>query len=74
MDASDDAKPRDQSDGGSNGSVGSGSSFEELDMDQEEQEGAERAAGGKKDEEEEEEEHRGEDGAAEAAEQTPAED
>uniref|UniRef100_H3DAV6 Testis expressed 264, ER-phagy receptor a n=1 Tax=Tetraodon nigroviridis TaxID=99883 RepID=H3DAV6_TETNG len=33
MDTSDDAKPRDQSDGGSNGSVGSGSSFEELDMD-----------------------------------------
>ncbi|CAG06803.1 unnamed protein product [Tetraodon nigroviridis] len=74
MDTSDDAKPRDQSDGGSNGSVGSGSSFEELDMDQEEQEGADRAAGGKKDEEEEEEEHRGEDGAAEAAEQMPAED
>ncbi|XP_056884969.1 testis-expressed protein 264 homolog [Takifugu flavidus] len=70
MDASDDAKPGDQSDRGSNGSVGSGSSFEELDMDQEEQEVTER-----EDEEEAtegEEERRGEDGAAETAEQDPS--
>uniref|UniRef100_A0A3Q3XI98 Uncharacterized protein n=1 Tax=Mola mola TaxID=94237 RepID=A0A3Q3XI98_MOLML len=35
MDANEDIKPRDQSDRGSNESMGSGSSFEELDMDQE---------------------------------------
>ncbi|XP_067361034.1 testis-expressed protein 264 isoform X2 [Channa argus] len=37
MDANEDIKHRDQSDRGSNESMGSGSSFEELDMDQEEQ-------------------------------------
>uniref|UniRef100_A0A3Q0SW14 Testis expressed 264, ER-phagy receptor a n=1 Tax=Amphilophus citrinellus TaxID=61819 RepID=A0A3Q0SW14_AMPCI len=36
LDASEDLKHRDNSDRGSNDSVGSGSSFEELDMDQEE--------------------------------------
>lgn len=38
MDSNDDVKHRDHSDRGSNDSVGSGSSFEELDMDQEGQE------------------------------------
>lgn len=38
MDANEDIKHRDHSDRGSNESMGSGSSFEELDMDQEEQE------------------------------------
>ncbi|XP_013864503.1 testis-expressed sequence 264 protein [Austrofundulus limnaeus] len=37
VDTNDDIKDRDHSDRGSNDSVGSGSSFEELDMDQEEQ-------------------------------------
>lgn len=61
MDANEDIKPRDQSDRGSNESMGSGSSFEELDMDQEE--GDEREDG-----EEDEEVPQGEDGAAEALE------
>lgn len=61
MDANEDIKPRDQSDRGSNESMGSGSSFEELDMDQEE--GEEREDG-----EEDEEVPQGEDGAAEAVE------
>lgn len=38
LDANEDIKHRDHSDRGSNESMGSGSSFEELDMDQEEQE------------------------------------
>lgn len=61
IDANEDIKPRDQSDRGSNESMGSGSSFEELDMDQEE--GEEREDG-----EEDEEVPQGEDGAAEAVE------
>ncbi len=67
LDANEDIKPRDQSDRGSNESMGSGSSFEELDMDQEEQEeGGEREE--KEDGEEQEEVPLGEDGAAQAAE------
>ncbi|XP_075966503.1 testis-expressed protein 264 isoform X2 [Anarhichas minor] len=41
MDANEDIKHRDNSERGSNESMGSGSSFEELDMDQEEQEAGE---------------------------------
>ena len=67
MDANEDIKPRDQSDRGSNESMGSGSSFEELDMDQEEQEEGEDKED-REAEEEEEEIPRGEDGATEAAE------
>lgn len=63
MDANEDIKLRDQSDRGSNESMGSGSSFEELDMDQEEQEkGEKRGDGG------EEELPQGEDGATEGVE------
>lgn len=52
MDANEDAKHRDHSDRGSSESIGSGSSFEELDMDQEEQEeGEERAEKEDRDEE-----------------------
>lgn len=73
MDANEDIKPRDQSDRGSNESMGSGSSFEELDMDQEEQEeqaeGEEREE--KEDGEEKEEVPQGEDGATEADELVP---
>lgn len=56
MDANEDIKPMDQSDRGSNESMGSGSSFEELDMDQE---GEEKEYG-------EEEVPPGEDGATDA--------
>lgn len=67
MDANEDIKQRDHSDRGSNESMGSGSSFEELDMDQEEQaEGGEREE--KEDGGEEEEVPEGEDGAREAVE------
>lgn len=58
MDANEDIKPRDQSDRGSNESMGSGSSFEELDMDQE---GEEKEYG-------EDEVPPGEDGATDAVE------
>uniref|UniRef100_UPI0037E8043D testis-expressed protein 264 homolog n=1 Tax=Semicossyphus pulcher TaxID=241346 RepID=UPI0037E8043D len=64
MDANEDIKLRDQSDRGSNESMGSGSSFEELDMDQEE--GAEKEE--KEHGEEEEKVPEGEDGATEAVE------
>lgn len=60
MDANEDIKHRDNSDRGSNGSVGSGSSFEELDMDQEE--------GGEREDGEGEVISEGEDRAREAAE------
>lgn len=60
MGANDDMKPRDRSDRGSNESMGSGSSFEELDMDQGEQGRQEREDGA-------EEVPQGEDGPAEAA-------
>lgn len=63
MDANDDIKHRDDSERGSNESVGSGSSFEELDMDQEEQE-----AGGEREEKVEAGVPEGEDGAREAVE------
>lgn len=66
MDANEDIKPRDHSDGGSNESMGSGSSFEELDMDQEEQEEGEERE--EKEDGEEEEVPEGEDGATEAVE------
>lgn len=70
MDANEDIKLRDQSDRGSNESMGSGSSFEELDMDQEEQEeGEEREE--KEDGEEKEEVPQGEDGSTEAVELVP---
>lgn len=62
MDANEDIKPRDQSERGSNESMGSGSSFEELDMDQEEEEKGEEQEDG------EEEVPQGEDGATEAVE------
>ncbi len=63
MDANEDIKPRDHSDRGSNESIGSGSSFEELDMDQEEQEeGEERKEKGDGGEEEEEEVKEAEEG------------
>ncbi|XP_005741438.1 testis-expressed sequence 264 protein [Pundamilia nyererei] len=66
LDASEDLKYRDHSDRGSNDSVGSGSSFEELDMDQEELgEGEERV---KKEYREEEDTPEGEGGAREGAE------
>ncbi|XP_040890879.1 testis-expressed protein 264 homolog isoform X2 [Toxotes jaculatrix] len=66
MDANEDIKHRDHSDRDSNESVGSGSSFEELDMDQEEQEeGVERE---EKEDGEEKELPEGEDGAREAVE------
>ncbi|XP_044074816.1 testis-expressed protein 264 homolog [Siniperca chuatsi] len=65
MDANEDIKPRD-SDRGSNESMGSGSSFEELDMDQEEQEEGEERE--EKEDGEEEEVPEGEDGATEAVE------
>ncbi|XP_037625157.1 testis-expressed protein 264 [Sebastes umbrosus] len=66
MDANEDIKHRDSSERGSNESMGSGSSFEELDMDQEEQEaGGEREEKGDGDEAEVPE---GEDGAREAVE------
>ncbi|XP_069563529.1 testis-expressed protein 264 homolog [Brachyistius frenatus] len=78
MDANEDIKHREHSDRGSNESIGSGSSFEELDMDQEEQqeEGAERAQkeDGEEEEGEQEEEQEeaavpeGRDGAGEAVE------
>lgn len=68
MDANEDIKPRDHSDRGSNESVGSGSSFEELDMDQEvQEEGEERKEKGDGVEEEEEVPEGG-DGATEAVE------
>lgn len=63
MDANEDVKLKDQSDRGSNESMGSGSSFEELDMDQEEQEKGERRG-----DREEEELPQGEDGATEGVE------
>lgn len=66
MDANEDIKHREHSDRGSNESMGSGSSFEELDMDQEEQvEGGERE---EKEVGEEEEVPEGEDGEREAVE------
>ncbi|XP_029947416.1 testis-expressed protein 264 isoform X2 [Salarias fasciatus] len=66
LDANEDIKHKDHSDRGSNESMGSGSSFEELDMDQEEQEEGEQRE--EKEEEEEEKVPEGEDGAGEAAE------
>ncbi|XP_053725338.1 testis-expressed protein 264 [Synchiropus splendidus] len=60
MDASEDSKPRDLADRSSNESMGSGSSFEELDMDQDE-DGGEREGG------EEEDVPEAEDGGREAA-------
>ncbi|KAM7006896.1 testis-expressed protein 264 homolog [Tautogolabrus adspersus] len=69
MDANEDIKHRDQGDRGSNESMGSGSSFEELDMDQEEQEDAAVKEEKERGEEEEEEEVKvpeGEDEAREA--------
>lgn len=63
MDANEDIKLRDQSDRGSNESMGSGSSFEELDMDQEEHEKGEKQGDGG-----EEELPQGEDGATEGVE------
>ncbi|XP_074532072.1 testis-expressed protein 264 isoform X2 [Halichoeres trimaculatus] len=75
MDINEDIKHRDQSDRGSNESMGSGSSFEELDMDQEEQgealEKEEEERGEVKEEEEEEGKEKaleGEDTASEAVE------
>ncbi|XP_042263397.1 testis-expressed protein 264 homolog [Thunnus albacares] len=68
MDANEDIKHRDHSDRGSNESMGSGSSFEELDMDQEEQEQAEGGEREEKEDGEEEEVPEGEDGAREAVE------
>ncbi|XP_034548234.1 testis-expressed protein 264 [Notolabrus celidotus] len=75
MDINEDIKHRDQSDRGSNESMGSGSSFEELDMDQEEQEEVavkeEKEHGEEKEEEVEEEKEKvpeGEDGAREEVE------
>lgn len=66
MDANEDIKLRDNNERGSNESMGSGSSFEELDMDQEEQEeGGEKEEKGDGDETEIPE---GEDGAREALE------
>lgn len=66
LDASEDLKHRDNSDRGSNDSVGSGSSFEELDMDQEELgDGDERV---KKEDGEEEDTPEGEGGERGAAE------
>lgn len=59
MDANEDTKHRDNSERGSNESMGSGSSFEELDMDQEEQEAGEER-GEKGDGEEREEKGDGE--------------
>uniref|UniRef100_A0A3Q3F714 Testis expressed 264, ER-phagy receptor a n=1 Tax=Labrus bergylta TaxID=56723 RepID=A0A3Q3F714_9LABR len=64
MDANEDIKHRDQGDRCSNESMGSGSSFEELDMDQEEQEEA-AVKEEKEHGEEEEEVPEGEDGARE---------
>lgn len=66
MDANEDNKPRDYSDRGSNESMGSGSSFEELDMDQEEQEEGEDRE--EKEDGVEEKLPEGEDGAREAVE------
>ncbi|CAK6955569.1 testis-expressed protein 264 homolog [Scomber scombrus] len=68
MDANEDTKHRDHSDRGSNESMGSGSSFEELDMDQEEQEQAEGGEREEKEDGEEEEVPEREDGAKEAVE------
>lgn len=69
LDANEDVKTRDQSDRGSNESMGSGSSFEELDMDQEEQEqGEEKEEREDGEEQEQEKVPVGEDGAAEAVE------
>uniref|UniRef100_A0A1A7WC08 Testis expressed 264 n=1 Tax=Iconisemion striatum TaxID=60296 RepID=A0A1A7WC08_9TELE len=65
MDTNEDIKLRDHSDRGSNDSVGSGSSFEELDMEQEEQEQEE---GEEKEDGREEDVHEGEDEDREAAE------
>ncbi|XP_049439787.1 testis-expressed protein 264 homolog [Epinephelus fuscoguttatus] len=62
MDANEDTKHRDNSERGSNESMGSGSSFEELDMDQEEQEAGEER-GEKGDGEEREEKGDGEEAA-----------
>ncbi|MED6276631.1 hypothetical protein CHARACLAT_004961 [Characodon lateralis] len=47
MDSNEDSKSMDHSERGSNDSVGSGSSFEELDMDQEELEDGEETEDGK---------------------------
>uniref|UniRef100_A0A7N8X1Y7 Testis expressed 264, ER-phagy receptor a n=1 Tax=Mastacembelus armatus TaxID=205130 RepID=A0A7N8X1Y7_9TELE len=66
MDANEDIKHRDHSDRGSNESMGSGSSFEELDMDQEEQEEGEERE--EKEDGELEKLPEGDDGAGEAAE------
>lgn len=66
MDANEDIKHRDNSERGSNESMGSGSSFEELDMDQEEQEAGEDRE--EKGDGEEAEVPEGEDGAREAVE------
>ncbi|XP_012719297.2 testis-expressed protein 264 [Fundulus heteroclitus] len=61
MDSNEDSKHMEHSDRGSNDSVGSGSSFEELDMDQEELEGGQETEDGKEKETPEEEEGAGED-------------
>lgn len=66
MDVNEDIKHRDHSDRGSNESMGSGSSFEELDMDQEEQEEGEERE--EKEDGDEEKLPEGEDGAREAVE------
>ncbi|XP_008408078.1 testis-expressed sequence 264 protein [Poecilia reticulata] len=71
MDSNEDNKHREHSDRGSNDSVGSGSSFEELDMDQEELEEGDGMEGEKEkgtpEEEEEEEEEEEKEGAEEEA-------
>ncbi|XP_047438180.1 testis-expressed protein 264 homolog [Mugil cephalus] len=66
MDANEDIKHRDHSDRGSDESIGSGSSFEELDMDQEEQQEGEELE--EKDDGEENSVPEGEDGAGESVE------
>ncbi|XP_056259948.1 testis-expressed protein 264 homolog [Seriola aureovittata] len=66
MDANEDIKHREHCDRDSNESMGSGSSFEELDMDQEEQEEGEERE--EKEDGEEKELPKGEDGAREAVE------
>ncbi|XP_070697622.1 testis-expressed protein 264 [Pempheris klunzingeri] len=70
MDVNEDIKHRDHSDRGSNESMGSGSSFEELDMDQEVQEEGEEKE--EMQEEKEEEVREGDDAATEAVEQAAA--
>uniref|UniRef100_A0AAQ4PCU9 Testis expressed 264, ER-phagy receptor a n=1 Tax=Gasterosteus aculeatus aculeatus TaxID=481459 RepID=A0AAQ4PCU9_GASAC len=68
MDANEDIKHRDSSERGSNGSIGSGSSFEELDMDQEEQEPGEERGEEEEGDGDEAEVPEGEDAAREAVE------